>query len=430
MSTAEQLPEDAAAVAPAEWSSLPIELLPRIATFLDIYGGDLLNYCVVVGPGVSSMVRRSVLHKNDDYLRYCTSLMRAVILLRRQRKAIGPTPTNGEHDATAGEVVIPSMSTTPKEKVLQWMEENTDWKDRCTGHICSGEDDREIRLVRRDAVRFMKFKKSLGGLIAFAGWAIEEWEANVLAGNVLESGTGSLPKKGDILTAVDGFGVPRGASPEEVLLQLSKVRHESVDLALAFDTVSLNFEHHPNMMFISPAPAVEMDLDVILRVMIEEKDMEAQLEAYRSPADLPLTWVSLFYSPTSASLRYLLTRPCFVQQCNAFEMARCKIIHVAAITPKDPFAAFSALVSCSNIDVDATTETVGLTALHLLCIDDYRPNTAVKIRLLLDAGADPTLAAESGRTPIDTLSARIDELEDESKALPLREALTMMEQDG
>ena len=410
------------------FSALSPELKGTIATYLDIIGQDLLHYCIVVGPDVSSVVRNSVLRDNDDYLRYCVSLGESLDdedgRSHSHPSSAGDSNEQRPRDVS-GTTTVAVPIASRKEKILNWMEIN-DWRDRCmrTKALDGTGLHSEIR-TNRETVGHIRFKRTLGGLLAFAGWS-EELEEQLRVSNV-----SSLVGKGDTLVEVNGISIRRGASADDVFGSILGGDGTSDD----DDPVSLIFVRHPNMLFGNPRYAVKMDLDVVLRFMVEELDLEAQLDSYRAIDGYPLMWDSLLNGPfpSEACFLYLLTETSLVHQCNSFESTvegpntRVKLIHVASINNDVPFAALSALVNNPDVDVDAV-ETYGHTALHFVCGNSQKADTAKKIRLLLDAGADPTLTADSGQTAIDMLRNEI--VRDSRKAAVLKESLSMLERVG
>ena len=246
------------------WSDLTADLYGVISTFLDIADGELTNLCIVVGREVSLTVKRTFLRDNEDYLRY--SLCVAF-------RDVGATKFFGQRKKC-------------KDNILQWMEANDNWTDKCSMQNCSnmsgnllfgssypgGRDESYPFAMRELHVAQMTVKRRLGGMTSYEGFktsAIEE----VFTDNTKFAGV----RRGDIIAC---FGPQVFRSHH----QIHSMRHDQIKNLLENSVcrgAKLGFLYLRSVdaVFANPTVAAELGLTPVTRHLVRTRGLGHSLAA-------------------------------------------------------------------------------------------------------------------------------------------------------
>mmetsp|Transcript_23778 Transcript_23778/g.68325 ORF Transcript_23778/g.68325 Transcript_23778/m.68325 type:complete len:398 (+) Transcript_23778:395-1588(+) len=358
---------------PPNVQNVPLDIYPKIAACVDCVSDDLSNLCT------SLQVRRpdangngeivdKILGGNEEYLRHI----------------VASTDTR---DA-------PSVAKA-KPKILQWMESNPNWTERCNPPTPSPQYFCRLAIPHSEVAK-MNLHEFQPGVVSFQGYVGTKY-------------TSDLPCEGDLLHSMSGVRVA-GWTLEKVNGILSNV---DVTMSPSW-THGFVFVRDANFIFSNPPAAIEFGLEPVLKHMIVNGMVEIgdRYSAFRrnqlmerTNQGAQLLYHAVFGSPDISCFQYLMSLPDIHSTFRMWGTTNRggNLIHWCA-------------TSLSNFSVDALEMALqhprapgindrnlhGNTALCLLCSRWEIPLgiRLKKLEMLLAYGADPLVG---GALPIDIL---------------------------
>ena len=270
---------------PPSLPNLPVELYPKIAACLDYVSDDLSNLCTSLedrGPdtdgGGDGEIVDKILGGNEEYLRHMVASTTNTIFFRCARDARD------------------DPSVAAKAKILQWMESNPNWTERCVPSTSASRSFCRFSIHHSDYDKLNLHEFQLG-VVSFQGYVGTQF-------------TGTLPREGDLLYIVGGVRVS-GWTLEKVNETVSDVdistsstwRHEFV------------FVRDANFIFSNPPAAIEFGLEPVLKHMIGndiigigDRYNQSELKT-KNDGGVALLYHAVSYSPDISCFRYLMSLP-------------------------------------------------------------------------------------------------------------------------
>mmetsp|Transcript_3250 Transcript_3250/g.7475 ORF Transcript_3250/g.7475 Transcript_3250/m.7475 type:complete len:632 (-) Transcript_3250:206-2101(-) len=418
--------EEEAAAAAADAIEMPSEVIVCIGTFFDV-GRDLSNFCVAIGPQNASLVRHEYLLDNDAYLLYCLALRNWHLASKHSSTE---QQEEDDDDADAADVDAVDEDDAAQEgdsccivsgdqnrsctvlqdcrqRMVEWLGVNAStWKDRVL--------DTELRterstarpgrtaiaiLIKTKQAKRIKFKKTIGGFIAFNG-CIENFDRKLRKHKV-----GIKP--GDIVTSINGKPIGLDMSPEDIDKMMS---HEDKKYTVKF----LLGEPSVKSIFTNPTMATALGLTDILETMVDAcaVRINKRFIALSDNLETESFKVTMLYTALGSLKRWnnpafawLVARKDidFSVKCSPFELGG-NILHAAAsgrLCCRD--SPMQALIDSGARDLINSTDMNGYTPLHYVCdnpeIDIHVLGSRVlhaKLALLLNTGSDPNARCAAG----------------------------------
>lgn len=279
---------------PPSLPNLPLELYPKIAACLDYVSDDLSNLCTSLedrGPdtngGGDGEIVDKILGGNEEYLRHI----------------VASTTNTNFFTHVRGAQDDPSVAAKAKAKILQWMESNPSWRERCvppTPAKPSPTSDPpsfcrfSIHHSDYDKLNLHEFQP---GVVSFQGYVGTQF-------------TGALPREGDMLYVVGGVRVS-GWTLDRVNDTVSDV-DVSVSPTWILEFI---FVRDANFIFSNPPAAIEFGLEPVLRHMIDNeivgvRDRYNQSELKtKNDGGVALLYHAVSCSPDISCFRYLMSLP-------------------------------------------------------------------------------------------------------------------------
>ena len=390
---------------PPSLPNLPLELYPKIAACLDYVSDDLSNLCTSLedrgsdtnGGGNGEIVDK-ILGGNEEYLRHI----------------VASTNTGGWDAWDAWDARgTPDYSSVAKAKtkILQWMESNPNWTERCVPSTSDSASQSfhhfSIHHSDYDKLNLHEFQP---GVVSFQGYVGTEF-------------SGNLPREGDLLYVVGNVRVS-GWTLDWVNETISDV-DVSVSPTWRHGFV---FVRDANFIFSNPPAAIEFGLEPVLRHMITSGTVGTRdrysairrdwIMVKKSVGGVPLLSFAVYRSPDISCFRYLMSLPDI--SC-AFRGEYDHLIHWCMISSAS-FSLGALEMALQHPQIPGVNDDVnkaGDTPLRLLCRRRDMPIVMrlKKLEMLLAYGADPLVG---GRIfpydrPIDNLRRVCSEAQEQNK---------------
>ena len=352
--TSAEVPEDQQ---DASWSTVMTpELVGTVARFLDLgtpSRPDLTNLCLVVGKATSRVVRKMYLAGNEWYISHLCRL----------------AYTNYEHKRQAG--------------MESWLEYNPDWRNWSIG----AKSEKNVYSIALEPA----VAKDLSFTRNHSNFVLRDSRIYCNAPG-LEFGIG------DALLSVGGIDVTGMESIElRKLITSDKVIHGG-KIVLTYMPASIR-------LFSDPFEAITFDLVASLKHLIETGIVDVNQKYGSGSEEKAIIWFSLmneFESESLGCFRYLLLVDGIdVNSDDPFDGER--PIHYCAYADSIGTDTFKFFLDSQLTKVDLNAQDhSGSAAIHLLInpftSQDHRNNMS-KLKLLLEAGANPNLPDGDGETP-------------------------------
>ena len=378
--TSAEVPEDQQ---DASWSTVMTpELVGTVARFLDLgtpSRPDLTNLCLVVGKATSRVVRKMYLAGNEWYISHLCRLAH----------------TNYEHKRQAG--------------MESWLEYNPDWRNRSIG--ANSEKNVYSIALEPAVVKDLDYVRNQSNI--------------VLGGSRIYCNAPGLEFGiGDALLSVGGIDVTGMESIElRKLITSDKVIHGG-KIVLTYMPASIR-------LFSDPFEAITFDLVASLKHLIETGIVDVNQE-YGDIEKKTFIWFSLmndFGSHSIDCFRFLLSVDGIdanVEDPHDGE----RPIHYCAYSDEIGTDVLKHFLDSQLTKLDLNAQDHGgSTALHLLinpfAAQDHRKSMS-KLKLLLEAGADPNLPDGDGETPEQYLLSLLNSDETKGKESEIDEAVGML----
>ena len=415
--------EAAAAAAAADATEMPSEVIVCIGAFFDI-GRDLSNFCVAIGRQNAMLVRHEYLLDNDAYLLYCLALRNWHVASQH-----GSTEQQEEDATTTTTMLLLTMMQPEKviavvlvnddqqrsctvlqdcrQRMVEWMGVNAStWKDRVLD-TALGTKSKTARpgrtavaiLIKTKQAKRIKFKKTIGGFIAFNG-CINNFDRKLKKHNV-----GIKP--GDIVTSINDKPIGPDMSLEDIGTMLN-------DEGEKYTVKFLLGEPSVKSIFTNPTMATALGLTDILETMVDAcaVRINKRFIALSDNLETETFKVTMLYTALGSLKRW--NNPAFAWltarkdidfsvKCSPFELGG-NILHAAAsgrLCCRD--SPMQALIDNGAHALINSTDMNGYTPLHYVCdnpeIDIHVLGCKVllaKLALLLKAGADPNARSSAG----------------------------------
>jgi hypothetical protein len=271
-----------------------------------------------------------------------------------------------------------------KAKILQWMESNLNWTERCVPSA----SDSASRSFHRFSIHHSDYEKL----------NLHEFQAGVVSfqGYVGTQYTGTLPREGDLLYAVGGLRVS-GWTLYRVNDTVSNV---DVSICPGWRDEFV-FMRDVNFIFSNPPAAIEFGLEPVLKHMIDN-DIVGVRNRYstkrrdrimeKTNGGMPLLYHAVYGSPDVSCFRYLMSLPnihCVIR--GAVDEGG-NLIHWCAFSFRYfSLGALEVVLRHAQAPEINDLNSDGLTPLCLLCIITKMPidMRLKKLEMLLAYGADP-----------------------------------------
>ena len=358
---------------PPSLSNLPLELYPKIAACLDYVSGDLSNLCTALedrGPdtdgGGNGEIVDKILGGNEEYL---------------------------WHIVASTDIEDTPSVVKAKAKILQWMESNPNWTERCVHSTSASRSFCRFSIHHSDYDK-LNLHEFQPGVVSFQGYVGTQF-------------TGTLPREGDLLYIVGG--VPASG------WTLDKVNETVSDVDLSVSPtwiLEFIFVRDANFIFSNPPDAIEFGLGPVLRHMIgnEIVGVGDRYTANRrdqimetSNGGAPLPCHAIFRSPDISCFRYLMSLPDIHCVFRPATGSGNNLIHWCAFSSVS-FSLDALEMALQHPQVPGINDVskASYTPLCLLCMRSKMPIAMrlKKLEMLLAYGADPLVG---GRVPIDDL---------------------------
>jgi len=104
-------------------TTIGLDLARQIASFMNVGGDGLFNFCVAFGPEDAAEIRRDYLLENDAYIDHHLEIVSNSVLASRRR-----TDPMSPEEFREGLAAVDKC----KRNIMTWMEVNDNWKERVT----------------------------------------------------------------------------------------------------------------------------------------------------------------------------------------------------------------------------------------------------------------------------------------------------------
>ena len=273
-----------------------------------------------------------------------------------------------------------------KAKILQWMESNPNWTERCVLSTSA------LRSFCRFSIHHSDYDKLnlhefQPGVVSFQGYVGTQF-------------TGSLPREGDLLYVVGGVRASGW--------MLDKVNETVSDVDLSISSTwrhEFVFVRDANFIFSNPPAAIEFGLDSLLKHVIDndiveigDRYNESELKT-KNDGGAALLYHAVSCSPDISCFRYLMSLP-DIHSVFWSPDGHSHLIHWCAFSSVS-FSLDALEMALQHPQVPGIND-VSKTILCLLCMRSKMPIAMrlKKLEMLLAYGADPLVG---GRVPIDDL---------------------------
>mmetsp|Transcript_5683 Transcript_5683/g.12334 ORF Transcript_5683/g.12334 Transcript_5683/m.12334 type:complete len:388 (-) Transcript_5683:119-1282(-) len=104
-------------------STIGLDLACQVASFMNVEGSGLYNFCVAFGPEGAAEIRRDYLLDNEAYIEHNLEIVTNSVLTTRDAMLLMP-----QEDLSEGLAAVDKC----KRNTMTWMEVNGNWKERVT----------------------------------------------------------------------------------------------------------------------------------------------------------------------------------------------------------------------------------------------------------------------------------------------------------
>eukprot|EP00562_Extubocellulus_spinifer_P034177 CAMPEP_0178685570 /NCGR_PEP_ID=MMETSP0699-20121125/3456_1 /TAXON_ID=265572 /ORGANISM="Extubocellulus spinifer, Strain CCMP396" /LENGTH=387 /DNA_ID=CAMNT_0020330337 /DNA_START=100 /DNA_END=1263 /DNA_ORIENTATION=+ len=104
-------------------SNIGLDLARQVASFMNVEGSGLYNFCVAFGPEGAAEIRRDYLLDNEAYIEHNLEIVTNSVLTTRDAMLLMP-----QEDLSEGLAAVDKC----KRNTMTWMEVNGNWKERVT----------------------------------------------------------------------------------------------------------------------------------------------------------------------------------------------------------------------------------------------------------------------------------------------------------
>ena len=272
---------------PPSLPNLPLELYPKIAACLDYVSDDLSNLCTSLedrGPdtngGGDGEIVDKILGGNEEYLRHI----------------VASTTNTNFFTHVRGAQDDPSVAAKAKAKILQWMESNPSWRERCVPPTPASRSFCRFSIHHSDYDK-LNLHEFQPGVVSFQGYVGTQF-------------TGTLPREGDLLYIVGGVRAS-GWTLDRVNDTVSDV-DVSVSPTWILEFI---FVRDANFIFSNPPAAIEFGLEPVLKHMIDndivgigDRYNQSELKT-KNDGGVTLLYHAVSCSPDISCFRYLMSLP-------------------------------------------------------------------------------------------------------------------------